>query len=718
MKIKRSLYFMAAVPVIIAMGLSGMFITACAQTDRAAEDGFIQNPYFAEEDLSAWQAGVGAASISAQVSEEPVFDEVVTYGAITGRTSPYDCIAQDITSWVQNDTEYIFSFWAMLSDDYADAPEEQRVIAFAPYYTANVNGQSQTEYLGGYTPGMVGESAVLEPGVWTRISGSFKVEYQGNLEQMVVRLLEQGTNYGNGDCVMGDYYVTGLIMQEKTASQTNSNLIEMELPNLKDTVGEELCPIFGTGVTAGELADDAVWALITKHFNAVTFGNELKPDALFGYSNARCPGTTEVILDGETLTVPVMDFSRAEGMLDKIKDWNEQNPQNQIRVRGHVLVWHSQTPEWFFHEDYDKTKPYVDKDTMDKRLKWYIKTVLEHFTGEGSPYEGMFYGWDVVNEAVSDGSGSYRTDAENPNEELSSDTHGSNSSWYHIYQSNEYIINAFRYANQYAPASVELYYNDYNECVSHKAIGIKELLTAVKAQEGAPGEGTRIDAMGMQGHYNMTDPSFDKIDFAVRLYASVVGKVQITEMDLSASDTYDGSEASREEEYRRQTLRYRLIYNMLKKIEADEDIDVSGFTFWGVVDKYSWLQNRSDVGGGSTTSRPQCPLLFDDDYRAKPAFWVFADSSRIASDGSITQPDDGTSEEESADAGDEGADEAESTESTDEVEISMDDAERMEDISSAETEGNGSNVIWIVVTAILCGIAIIAGVVCYKVRRK
>ncbi len=407
------------------------------------------------------------------------------------------------------------------------------------------------------------------------------------------------------------------------------------LPSLQAVVGEELGAFFGAGITEAEMSDPKLWDLVTTHFNAVTFGNELKPDALFGYSNGSCPGTTEEELDGEMLTVPVMDFSRAERMLNVVKAWNDGHPDRTIRVRGHVLVWHSQTPEWFFHEDYDKTKPYVDKETMDKRQKWYIKTVLTHFAGEDSPYAGMFYGWDVVNEAI--GGNAYRTDAEDPNEDLSQDTHGSNSSWWHIYQSNEYIINAFRYANEFAPASVELYYNDYGECNPTKMWAINALLKAVKEQEGAPGEGTRIDAMGMQGHYNMADPTFDQFTKAIETYSKTVGKVQITEFDMQSSDSYDGTDATRENEYARMAARYRLLYSMMKKANEKDGVEVAGITYWGVVDKYSWLQGRSTVGGGSTKIKPQCPLLFDDNYQPKNAFWVYADASRLDAEGHLKE---------------------------------------------------------------------------------
>lgn len=397
-----------------------------------------------------------------------------------------------------------------------------------------------------------------------------------------------------------------------------------EVPVLKDGSLNTMGCRIGCAATASELEDERVWEIITTHFNALTIGNELKPDAMVGYSVTYCPGTEETELNGETIVVPKLDYSRAEKMLDKIYDWNQENPEDPIKVRGHVLVWHAQTPEWFFHVDYDKTKDYVDVDTMNKRLEWYIRTMLTHFTGEDSKYKDLFYGWDVVNEAISDGTGTYRTDSENPDEALSEDRHGSNSSWWHIYQSNEYIINAFLYANKYAPAELELYYNDYNECSTWKQRGIADLLRELKEREGAPGEGTRITAMGMQGHYNMQDPDMSKFDYAVSSYAEIVGNVQITEFDLKARDSYDGSDEAKKEEYEKQATRYKVLYTVLNNQNQKEGVNVTGITFWGTVDHYSWLQSRSNVGGGNTGSLLQCPLLFDENYEPKPAFYVFA----------------------------------------------------------------------------------------------
>lgn len=389
---------------------------------------------------------------------------------------------------------------------------------------------------------------------------------------------------------------------------TESEISERTEIPLKDAIGAVMGEDFITGVsvTGFDIRDEREMELVTRHFNAVTLGNELKPDAIFGYSRV-CPGQETVTLNGEELAVPKTDFSLAEQILDVILEWNEEHPDNFIRVRGHVLVWHSQTPEWFFHENYDETRDYVDKDTMTRREEWYIKTVLEHFTGEDSKYRELFYGWDVVNEAVSDNTGTYRSDVEN-------------SSWWAVYGSPEYICNAFVFANRYAPSNVELYYNDYNEWYNVKINGIIQLLEDVKNTQGA-----RIDGMGMQGHYQTEkSPSADEFERAARTFARIVGKVQVTELDMAASASYDGTDATRDEEFDRQAKRYQKLYQTMQKLKAD-GVNISGMTVWGVVDKYSWLQTANNVGGASDGTRKQCPLLFDDNYEAKPAYWVFVE---------------------------------------------------------------------------------------------
>lgn len=407
--------------------------------------------------------------------------------------------------------------------------------------------------------------------------------------------------------------LTGLTVGDYQVKAEES-MIEQDIPVLRDSFDAN----FTTGTYAGvsltndEISNEYIMDLVTKHFNAVTLGNELKPDCMFGYSNSKAPELTTYELNGEEFEAPKMNFSKAEYMLNYFQKWNEEHPDRQIKIRGHVLVWHSQTPEWFFHENWDKKQPYVSKEEMTKRQEWYIKEVLTHFT---TKYENMFYGWDVVNEAISDATGTYRTDTENGGA-LTDDTHGSKSSWWKVYQSNEYIINAFRFANKYAPDYVELYYNDYNECTPIKTGGIINLLTEVKNAEG-----TRIDGMGLQGHYDMSSPIGGQVKIAARRYAEIVGNVSLTELDLKASDSFDGSDEELKKELCRQYYRYKEIYTGLKELE-EEGVTIRTITVWGVIDGHSWLQSQNNVGGGSNGSKRVIPLLFNDQFKAKPLFYA------------------------------------------------------------------------------------------------
>ena len=570
-------------------------------------DNIVVNPYFEGEDLSMWTSAAGDSTISS-VEGAVEGTDITTYGKIArdpDTSSTQDCFSQDLTDVIEKGEEYTFEFYAMLSDDYVGAPEEQRKVEFCPYF---LDGEGQYTYLGDYSNEITGTSSqALEPGVWTKYSGTFKITCSGD-DKVVIRIIEQGTNYGQGDCVLGDYYITGVSLNKINKPKPQ---IEKDIPNWKDSITSGLGDdtIAGTCFGVGSISDEALMELSTKHFNAVSFENELKPDSLLT-STPKLNGD-EFTVGDTTIEVPTLTYTNPNKMLDFVKQWNEENDGN-FKVRGHVLVWHSQTPEWFFHEDYDASKPYVSKEIMNIRLEWYIKTVLEYYTAESSPYAGMFHGWDVVKEAISDETGKPRRANEN-------------SSWAAVYgdQSNEYIINAFRYANKYAPADLELYYNDYNDSVPSKCAGITQLLKDIKGAEG-----TRIDAMGMQAHHGMDSPTISQIEAAVRSYAGVVGAVQLTELDLKASNSYDGTDATKADEYTKQAYRYKDIFDVLKELDAEDGIEVTGITMWGTIDKLSWLQSSNSVGGASQGGA-QCPLLFDDNYHAKPAFWAFVNPDKL-----------------------------------------------------------------------------------------
>lgn len=593
-------------------------------------DNIIKDGDFASNEAAAsWNASVGNSKITVEEEENEIGDSgLKTYGVINrdpATATSGDCFSQDITDAVELGEEYQYSFWAKLSDVYKDAPEEQRNVDFAPFY---VSGGEAT-YLGSYSTGVLsGEiTKTLTAGEWTKFSGTFNVPKTA--DQIVIRIIEQGTNYGQGDCVKGAYCVTGVSMKKITRPKPE---IEKDIPEWKTSITESLGndSIAGTAIMLSEISDDTLMELVEKHFNAVTFGNELKPDALFNYQiDGNSVPTKTITFEGEELQVPVvndagdsLDFSRADAMADKILEWNNAHPDQKIRIRGHVLVWHSQTQEWFFHENYDITKPYVNKETMNRRLEWFISSVFDHYFGEAAngKYDGLFYGWDVVNEAVI--GNTYRTDKVSAAESLSEIRHGNNSSWWHVYESNEFIINAFKYANKYAPANVELYYNDFGETDNTKCEGIVKLINDVKSAEG-----TRLDALGMQAHYNVDGFSAAQFKSVAKKYAQAAGKVQLTELDFKASSTYDGTAATKESEYTKMAYCHKNLYEAIKALKA-EGANVSGITVWGVIEPNSWLHSQSNLGGGASGSA-QCPLLFDGNYKAKPAYWAYVDATKL-----------------------------------------------------------------------------------------
>lgn len=346
----------------------------------------------------------------------------------------------------------------------------------------------------------------------------------------------------------------------------------------------------------GELYYEAQQQGIAKHANTITLGNELKPQFLFAWWNI-----------GNGASSDKVDFKASNGLTIKVpKKLHNENliyatlnicKKMGVQMRGHTLTWHSQTPEDFFAKDYKAvisngklTNP-VDKETMTARHEWYIKTVLECVAnwekangyGEGNH---VIWAWDVVNEACADDA--TKTDwlrgSTNNTKDKAPENGGSR--WYQIYGSEEFIINAFRFANAYAPSDVKLCYNDYNEYMNYgagwKTDAICTLIQKVQNGEAAKVNGKqvkpRIDVMGMQSHVGVSWPGVPGYENALKKFLTLVD-VHVTELDFSATTQEQAEKA------------YGDYFTMLQKYgkKYNNPHQIKCVTIWGTYSDGSWI---------------------------------------------------------------------------------------------------------------------------------
>lgn len=381
--------------------------------------------------------------------------------------------------------------------------------------------------------------------------------------------------------------------------------VDMTIPDLHEEVQKTGNGVeyMGVALPVSSLDNKNTMKLVEKHFNSVTCENEMKPESILGSGE---PGVS-TLEDLESK----LNFESADKVAQHFADYNEKNPSEPIKMRGHVFVWHSQTPTWWFREDFKSDGAYVSKEEMNKRIDWYIEKVGTHFD---TKFPGLIYAWDVVNEQASDAGGI----------RMGTD-------WAAIYGgSTEYILQAFKSADQYLAKDTILFYNDYNDCDPVKAETIRGFLKEIR---GVLKEGRKLGA-GMQGHHDMLTPTYETIETATREYAKIADVVHITELDIKSSVGFDGKDL--ETEFAKEGHRYKDIYEIVRKINEEHKSDpdslkgyVQNITIWGTHDPVSWLKTSNSVGGSADGKTPQYPLLFDDYYGAKPAYWAFVDASQL-----------------------------------------------------------------------------------------
>ncbi len=367
--------------------------------------------------------------------------------------------------------------------------------------------------------------------------------------------------------------------------------IEEDIPSLK-TVYSNYFKI-GTAITPAALSSKPTMSLVDKHFSgSITLGNEMKPDSVID-KNA----TLKYVEETGDDTNPQVSFSAAKSVLDYCQ-------KNNIPVRVHTLVWHSQTPDWFFKENYDASGEWVSSEKMIKRMENYIKNYFETLTQLYPDVD--FYACDVVNEAWTD-NGTPR----DPGEQGSSGS--SKSAWVQVFGDNSFIEYAFTFARKYAPSNCKLYYNDYNEYMQNKTTAIVNMANDLK-------EKGLIDGIGMQSHLDARSgsdafPSISAYEKAVKAFTETGLDVQVTELDATIPGNTDAN-------YEVQASYYSNIMDILVKYSDG----ISAVVFWGINDDGSWRAS-------------QYPLLFNAEYKAKPCFYSIVDGIEVPTE-TTTEADD------------------------------------------------------------------------------
>jgi endo-1,4-beta-xylanase len=339
-------------------------------------------------------------------------------------------------------------------------------------------------------------------------------------------------------------------------SDIEESLIEENIPSLKDVFKEDF--YIGAAIGPSQLEIPACTQLLEKHFSSITAENAMKPEEIQP-------------LEG------IFDFRDA----DKIADFAEDNG---IALRGHVLIWHNQTPDWFFLEDGEK----VSKEKLKERMKSHITEVMQH-------YKGQIYAWDVVNEPV---------DPDEPDGLRKNN-------WFDIL-GEEYIELAFQYAREADPEA-KLFLNEYDTTNANKCQAIIDLVKKLQAK------GVPIDGIGMQMHISLEQPTLENFERTLEEFSKLGLEIQITELDITIYENRTESYSTISDELsNEQGHRVKDLFAIIDKYKEH----ITSVTFWGLTDEQTWLRSYF-------VQRNDWPLPFDEEYKAKPFYWGMVDPQKL-----------------------------------------------------------------------------------------
>lgn len=491
-----------------------------------------------ETNYDGWYANADAVSMTAKAG---IGHKDSRGMEVSGRTCASDGVSSEKGLYLSGGETNTYRIWV-----YSETAEQFHVtLACADLDTSQ---ETETKLV----------TKQVAAGTWTELQASYQAPK--NSGEFRLTITTDSTH---------DFYFDDVTVTAKKSSNTVSAASAEK--GLKD----EFANYFRVGniLNGGTVQNSTITASFLKDYNSVECENETKPDATLVQS--QCNGTNI----GVSLknAASIMDFC----------------VNNHLAMRGHTLVWHSQTPVWFFKENFDANGNWVSSAVMDQRMETYIKNMFEAIQTQYP--ELNLYAYDVANECISDDqnrTANYGGTRE-PGENISGQ-----SPWVQIYGSNAFVEKAFTYARKYAPESCQLYYNDYNEYWDHKRDAIYSMCKSLY-------EKGLLDGIGMQSHINADYDGFSGVSAyttAMKKFLSIGCDVQITELDI----TMENGKYTLQQ----QADKYKAIFQAAMDWNKNPTSDgrVKAVCIWGPDDANTWIKTENT------------PLLYDTNHQPKLAY--------------------------------------------------------------------------------------------------
>lgn len=419
-------------------------------------------------------------------------------------------------------------------------------------------------------------SAVVRPNAWTAITTSFATPAGSTKPTFFL------STYSTIDFIFDQFTAAPRSAGDLAASPVFAGRVAATPANigLKDVYAKHFR--VGNILNSGTVNNAGIRTLMQLDYNSISSENEHKPDATMTRTNST---NTNIRAQINTGAAAIMNFCQ----------------QNNIPLRGHVLTWHGQTPDWFFVQDINDPRataataagaryrdiavsqvPWASVATMNARLETYIQNLFALYKAQ---YPNLFiYAYDVTNEAAG-GDGGVRAagfDHQGAGGQVGSIPGAS--PWQAIYGTGNitWIRNAFTFARKYAPSHTKLFYNDFNEWHEPKRNWIANNILVPFFRDGI------LDGMGMQSHVsaNPNDGWSGQTRHlaAMDYFANLGIQVQLTELDPS---TQNGQYTSQ------QPTRYANIFKKAMEINARKVGKVTAICIWTPRDDHTWLGSQN-----------------------------------------------------------------------------------------------------------------------------